>query len=771
MQGKIEPSSYSNRTGSLSFWYLGVLGGTLFLGALGLSFIQHQLKNDQRKTLTTAVHSARTALLQDYAQSKAVALSWSKVPRIRSELLSLFESNGRGRVNDHYSDTSREILREQLSPTVKSHGYLGFVAVDSNGDELVSDLSFRKIPTDFFRRKDFLKRILGGEVVVSHPYGAHINKLESSNGSDTSSIILVGAPVRDSHNTIFGALCFIIDPGSLFSASLGSEQLGKSGETYIFDDSGMMLSESRFEQQLQMLGLLNKYGESAGEGRVPLVDPGRDLSLENSQKTRGEVLALTAMAQHAIQGGDGVNTDGYRDYRGVEVIGAWEWIPEESLGIATEIDKDEADLSLYRVVAVFWIAFVLLFTVLTFGLVLFYRYRIQARKLAETAKASKSAVIAKGYFLANVSHELRTPLTAILGFAEVAKERDVGSREQDLALDTILSNAHHLLGLVNDILDFSKMEFGQLGIEQVRFSPTDLVQEIHSILNAKASEKGLQLRLKFRDELPKQILSDPLRLKQILLNLLSNAIKFTESGSVSTEVWCDWEGSLVHFKISDSGIGMSSDHLSRLFKPFTQADLTTTRKYGGTGLGLSISKELVEMLGGSIEVESTPGQGSSFSFSIAAGPVDRSQSIRLDKKKTAHRRVSMTGDVLVAEDAIDISGLINILLKKVGLNVTIVDNGFSAVELALSNSYDLILLDMQMPIMDGYTAAKVMRERGLTAPIVAVSANVGPQDYDICRAAGCTALLPKPFTQEELITCIAAFFEKNMKMDQGSFAR
>lgn len=374
------------------------------------------------------------------------------------------------------------------------------------------------------------------------------------------------------------------------------------------------------------------------------------------------------------------------------------------------------------------------------------------RNAKEEAEASNRA---KDSFLSHMSHEIRTPLTAILGFAELLA--DPGTSKDDLPpyARTVQSNAGHLLGLVNDVLDYSKIEAGRMQPESIACGPGAIVAELEAVLGPAALRKGITLALIASPSLPSATLTDPTRLRQILINLVGNAIKFTDCGGVRVEAAL--RGSLLEFAVSDTGIGISPEGIARLFKPFTQADETTTRRFGGTGLGLSISLKLAELLGGTIRVESTPGRGSCFTLLLpyrepkeAPGPTVR----------TTECRQTLSGRVLVAEDAPDIQRLVAHHLRTAGLTVETADNGRIAIERVESArrsgaTYDLILIDLNMPVMDGLEATRRLRASGFTAPIVALSARSSSDDCQHALDAGCNDYASKPIPRQKLLDLVA----------------
>jgi signal transduction histidine kinase/DNA-binding response OmpR family regulator len=383
-----------------------------------------------------------------------------------------------------------------------------------------------------------------------------------------------------------------------------------------------------------------------------------------------------------------------------------------------------------------------------------------AKDRAEQANRAKSA------FLANMSHEIRTPMTAIIGYADMVLEAEQTPAERQDCLQVIRRNSHHLLEIINDILDLSKIEAEKLTIEQIACDLPQIIADIVSLMRPRAQDKGLEFRLTFAPDLPRHITCDPVRLKQILINLVGNAVKFTERGSIELAVAChrSAERNTLEIRITDTGIGMAPAQVSRLYQPFTQADESTTRRFGGTGLGLVITKRLAEAMGGGIAVESQPGVGSTFTVRIDAGALDGVQVVKGLSESLATpahdpvrtEPIRLSGRILLAEDGIDNQRLLCAHLRKAGATVTVAANGRIAVEAARAEAFDLILMDMQMPEMDGYTAARTLRDEGRDLPIVALTAHAMSGDREKCLAAGCSDYLTKPVRRDRLLTCVAA---------------
>ncbi|MGE0144863.1 MAG: ATP-binding protein [Planctomycetota bacterium] len=392
-------------------------------------------------------------------------------------------------------------------------------------------------------------------------------------------------------------------------------------------------------------------------------------------------------------------------------------------------------------------------------------------QLDEARRAAEASDQAKSEFLANMSHEIRTPMTAILGFAEVLLENPSAADVADSAR-TIHANGNHLLSILDDILDLSKVEAGRMTIERLRCSPVELVRDVHSLMRVRAASKNLGLMVTWRAPIPETIESDPTRLRQVLVNLVGNAVKFTETGHIRIVVGLarDGRADRLEVEVIDTGIGMTAEQIDRIFDPFAQGDERTTRRFGGTGLGLSISRRLMKLLGGDIRVHSEPGAGSRFVVSVPTGNMS---GVRLiadpeasDSAPSVAPRVSASANrpldglrLLLAEDGHDNQRLISFLMRKLGAVVEIADNGRVAAEMASASleegrPYDVILMDMHMPEMDGYTATRTLRDRGYSHPIVALTAAAMEGDERRCRDAGCDAYTTKPIQREQLVRAI-----------------
>lgn len=391
------------------------------------------------------------------------------------------------------------------------------------------------------------------------------------------------------------------------------------------------------------------------------------------------------------------------------------------------------------------------------------------RQLATDAEEANKA---KSEFLANMSHEIRTPMNGIVGMCELVLKTDLDSRQKEY-LNIINTSARSLLGLINDILDFSKIEAGKLDFENIPFSLKELIDEVSGVFMDKIRQKGIELSKHIDPNIPQYLIADPLRLRQVLLNLISNALKFTEKGGIVISVQNHREP-LDHpelvtllFSVKDTGIGIDLELKSKLFQPFTQADGSTTRKYGGTGLGLAISKRIVNLMGGDIWVENNPdGKGCTFFFTGVFKKVQIEPILENEPNLMDDHKINFLSNlsVLVVEDHAVNQKVAVEMLKLAGISVDTVQNGLEAVEAVQKKKYDAVLMDIQMPQMDGLQASQIIREnlKMRDLPIIAMTAHVMPGDRDRCLQAGMNDYIPKPISQKSLYSVLI----KNLKLDQ-----
>jgi PAS domain S-box-containing protein len=384
---------------------------------------------------------------------------------------------------------------------------------------------------------------------------------------------------------------------------------------------------------------------------------------------------------------------------------------------------------------------------------------VKAKEEAERANHAKTA------FLANISHEIRTPLGAVLGFTSLLRSGDIPPEEQKETLAIIERNGQDLLRLIDEILDLTKVEAQRMDIHKVECSISAIVRDVMSLLGHKARGKGLTLSVKTEPKTPDMITTDPTRLKQILVNIVGNAVKFTEKGPIELDIGVNGDltpdQARLHFRVKDSGIGISPSQTSKLFQPFSQIDCTNTRRFGGTGLGLLLSRKLAQLLGGDVILEeSTPGVGSTFLITINGAPAHWTAPVSEARPSSApvapvySRNQLRNLLILAADDSLDNQTLIKSFLSRYGAQVDIAGNGYEAVDKASSTAYDLVLMDLQMPICDGYNATRRLRSLGFKKPILALSAHARHEEQEKSLMAGCNDHITKPIDMNGLLAAI-----------------
>lgn len=393
-----------------------------------------------------------------------------------------------------------------------------------------------------------------------------------------------------------------------------------------------------------------------------------------------------------------------------------------------------------------------------------YQIAQQQKQKAEESERAKS------HFLANMSHEIRTPMTAILGYSEALQDDNISKEERKEFTQTIINGGHHLLSIINDVLDISKIEANKFEVEMLDVNLPLLIKDIDSNIKLKAHEKGLNYELHVQYPIPFEIRIDPTRIKQILFNLASNAVKFTEKGFI--KIYVSWNNGRLGFCVEDSGIGLTEDEQKKLFKAFSQADSSTTRLYGGTGLGLHISKSLAQLMSGDLYVESEKDKGSRFSVELSIlhdftdswvqndEEMQRCLTQLQDDEPTEHVP-QLSGQVLVADDTEQNQILIRRLMVKAGLDVDVVSNGQQALEHALANDYQLILLDIQMPVMGGEDALEAMRDQGVACPVIAFTANVMQHQVEQYKKQSFNDVLEKPISRLKLYSMLESHLKQS----------
>ncbi|MCL2820818.1 MAG: ATP-binding protein [Oscillospiraceae bacterium] len=443
---------------------------------------------------------------------------------------------------------------------------------------------------------------------------------------------------------------------------------------------------------------------------------------------------------------DGAFLDGYRKFEWMHLDANGENLPCEVILIRARYQDD-------------------------YTLACYVRDLREHQKLIEEMRKSEIATEAnkaKSDFLASMSHEIRTPMNSIIGFSELALDDEDPIKTKKYLMN-ILENSEWLLHIINDILDISKIESGKMELENIPFDLHDLLAACRTMISPKADEKGLMMHFYAEPSAQKIPLGDPTRLRQILINLLSNAIKFTNSGIVKAHAVIKSIGDndiTMYFEIRDSGIGMTPNQIERVFNPFIQAESGTTRMYGGTGLGLTITKHLIEMMGGQLMVESMPGVGSKFSFELTFETINANRDDMVEARIVLHEldKPTFIGEVLLCEDNTMNQQVICEHLSRVGLKTVVAENGKIGVDMVRKRmekkqkQFDLIFMDMHMPVMDGLEAASIILGFNTGTPVVALTANIMSDDQEVYRKSGMVDYVGKPFTSQELWRCLMKFF-------------
>lgn len=513
-------------------------------------------------------------------------------------------------------------------------------------------------------------------------------------------------------------------------------RLGQTGESYSINEQGYILSDSRFTDELYDQELLNKGENSILNLRVVVPDSKRN--------------DFTHMTKNLLKKKDGINLDGYIDYRGQKVVGAWSWISSLNLGMVTEVDQNEI-MSSYELtkIVLITITIISILTPLLFSVVVLYlfnkstqkimevndnleqRVKLRTKELSVAKKDAEQANEAKSIFLANMSHEIRTPMNSILGFTDVLISKTNDEKHLHY-LKIILMSGKSLLSLINDILDISKIEAGKYHLEIIPTDLNALITYLQESFSKRIEDKNLEFEIiKEGEDIPDYVQLDPNRLKQILINLVGNAIKFTDEGKITLKLnivrEINQKTYSIFFSVTDTGIGIAEDDLSSIFEAFEQQKGQSNEKYGGTGLGLSISKKLIELMDGTLSVSSKKGEGATFTVSLSnvieSDPILIQEHIPSDENKEALTIAGLT--ILIVDDIQRNIDLLSAYFEEDNVNLLIAKNGQEGVDIAKEELPDIILMDMRMPVMNGIDASKILKAHQDTEdiPIIAISAS------------------------------------------------
>ena len=861
----------------------------LFVGLAGfaLEAVERKSRESASDLLESRLQATRHSIVLWSDDEQLGAETWAASPGVARITRALADASrgGRGSAAELRARPEARELDVLLGTEVKADHLAGFLLIDTTGRVLAGTHSDLVGRTATPSQTAFVRRTLGGELVIMAPFPS-ATMLPDENGVVRLGVptMLVGAPVKDERGRTLGILAFRLRPEGQLRRLLTSSRRGLTSETYLFSRDGLMLTESRFDEQLRHDGLISGDTTFGSALHIEVRDPGGDVTAGFHPTVALKDRPLTYAAQRALAGETGLTLTPYRDYRGRSVVGAWTWIPQLDAGLLYEMNDDEA-LTLVAVLR--RVLAVMLGIVVIAGLVAFLQRRqtkaveakrneaeevlkmreetlsaiidsspnsvlildeigdiaranvmanehfatrgepitglpitrfiscgvpwtgnvpafleeagreaagihpdgakfpielrfssvkvrgetlyiailidITVRKATEAALISakeqaESAVRAKSEFLAMMSHEIRTPMNGVMGMTSLLADTAL-SLEQRQYVDAIKHSAELLMSVINDILDFSKVEAGKLNVEPIPFDLQISVAEVAELLVPRALDQKIELVVRYATDAPHRVIGDSGRIRQVLLNLAGNALKFTEAGHVVISVEALRTGGELRFRfeVTDTGIGIPPDKVAALFEPFTQADASTTRRFGGTGLGLTISKRLVELMGGEIGVTSAAGKGSTFWFTLPL-PEDTSPA------PEPIPSVALGGVRVLIVDDVPINVQVQReFMKAWGMRVMSATHGAQALALLKEavregDPVRVAIFDFLMPGMDGEMLARAVRDDPSIADTSLVLATSAAQrgDADRFHRAGFNAYLTKPFRPETLLNTLEA---------------
>lgn len=687
----------------------------LMLAALGGAHY-HLQRSFQRNVLTAleAVRDTAIVGVEDWAGSLL------NVTRLTAAIPEVVEAT--------QADQPPSALRRLLSPELLGHGITGFEIVSAGGCVQHSSAPQpaascgRPVPTQ-------------ASLSPIH-FDGDVPQLWAS------------APILSDSGERLGALRLQVNLTEALSPALERARAGSSGESYAISQDSRLLTRSRFASSFQQYGL---EGLQEGVG-LQVRDPGVDLRRQSPDHRERPMTMLAAQ----VTAGHQVTLEAhYRDYRGVPVVGTGAWLETPGVGLITEVDAAELEALNQEQARPLLLLGVVLWALLAGLLLLFHRARASLALLNEDLEArvqertreAEAASRAKSDFLARISHDIRTPMHAVSGLLELAMAPACADPQRANLLQRAHSSADLLVGLLNDVLDLSQIEAGKLTLTAEDFPLQQVLAPLADLVRARCPE-DVDFQVHIDSDVPEAVCGDPLRLAQVLTNLVGNASKFTEQGQISVLV-SQAPGELLCFQVSDTGIGLDTAHADELLQPFTQSTARAPHNEG-IGLGLPICKQLVEAMGGELSLDGAVGRGTVVTFTVRLPAAEAPQ--RVDAEPEA----DLTGCRILVVDDNPVNRLIaRLALQQAGADISEADGGAAAIAHLKASAPDVVLLDLQMPDLDGFAVCSRARAAGITVPMIAMSASALTEDVQQARALGMDGFLPKPVATKKLIQTIA----------------
>jgi signal transduction histidine kinase/CheY-like chemotaxis protein len=727
------------------------------LGWFGLSHIEQEIKitvlDHLRDRLPHSIKMIKIWKRSIKMDVSTIASDTELQSNIQALIIKVNEAQGEA--SSIVGSEELKVIHQYLKPLSQSLSFNGFSILNDEGFEIGSPLN-EVVGTRWLVNISEGQRLFNlvrlGNTVISLPFRSEIALLDQDGVlRENTPILLVGSPIYDSKGKFTAVLAFYLRPEAIFTDIFGISQFGKSGETYAFDASGHRLTKGRFDESLRQLGILEPSATSLLN--VEIRDPGGNLLEEFQPSLKPDKWPFTRMIKSALQQESGFDIEGYRDYRGVKVVGVWSWLSEFRFGVASELDYEEAYKLLFEMKKLFYSIFGLLILAACGVIWLTWKQGKINLKLVETTELAEKANQAKSLFLANMSHEIRTPMNAILGFSQILmrdKTLDEKARE---SIETIDTSGKNLLSLINEILDISKIEAGKMELILDDFRLNEDLADISSLFVLRTRQKKLGWNFHFPEK-EYLVFGDETKLKQVLINLIGNAVKFTQSGEVAFKM-TPLDNDNYLFEVIDTGPGIPAEAQKVIFEPFGQEE--SGAKLGGTGLGLAISKKQLALMGTELKLESKIGVGSRFYFELHLPPAKRQniQPSRLQSKVVSLARGSHC-KALVVDDVRENRDVLSALLIDIGVEVIEARDGKEGLDLIRKHLPDIIFMDMRMPGMSGKEAVEqIIKEYGPDRfKIASITASAFDRHKDFFLEMGCHDYIPKPFKEEEIFSCL-----------------